>query len=74
MQTSLRGVELRHAVTTQYTLTMLNMHTMQVDNQLPEPVAGVLLSPTAVRYPQPVVRLQIRKNNLLSQEALSSYE
>lgn len=74
MQVSVRGIELRHSVATDFTDTTLNITTMQVDNQLPDPVSTVILCPTRVKHPQPVVRMHVRKKNLLSQNNLTSYE
>ena len=74
MQIAVRGIELRHSVDTDYTDTSLNVTGMQVDNQLPDPVSSVILCPTTVKYPQPVVRMHVRKKNLLSQNKLTSYE
>lgn len=74
MQITVRGIELRHSVAVDYTDTSLNITTMQVDNQLPDPVSTVILCPTHAKHPQPVVRMHVRKKNLLSQNNLTSYE
>lgn len=73
MQISIRGVDLRHYMVTEYTDTNLNITWIQVDNQLPDPTSSVILSPTRVKYHQPIIRLHIRKKNLLSQGKLTSY-
>lgn len=74
MLAAVRGVEFRHAVATDYTDSALNVTWLQVDNELPDPVAPVILSPTQHKHPQPAVRLRIRKKNLLSQSKLNSFE
>lgn len=74
MQISIDNVEARHSVTTDFTDTSVNIMWMQVDNQLPNPVSPVIVAPTRVKYPQPVLRLHLRKKNLLSKESLTSYE
>jgi len=74
MQVAIRGIEFRHSVATDYTDSSLNITSMQVDNQLPDPVSAVILCPTRVKHPQPVVRMHVRKKNLLSQHHLTSYE
>jgi len=73
MQVSIRGVDLRHYMVTEYTDSNLNITWIQVDNQLPDPTSSVILSPTRVKYHQPIIRLHIRKKNLLSQGKLTSY-
>ncbi len=74
MQVAIRGIELRHSVATDYTDSSLNITSLQVDNQLPDPVSAVILCSTRVKHPQPVVRMHVRKKNLLSQNHLTSYE
>lgn len=78
VQMCVAGVELRHYVTVSRTEYLLNITAVQVDNQLPDPVAPVLLHATQKKHPQPVVRLHLMKNNLLSVESnqytLACYE
>jgi hypothetical protein len=74
MQLSLSGMEIRHATTERFTDSMVNLTWLQIDNQLPETIAPVMIAPAAVKYHQPVVRAHIRKNNLLSGGQLTSYD
>ena len=47
----------------------------QIDNQLPDAIAQVILHPTHLRFPQPTIRLFIRKNKTASQSyQLASYD
>jgi hypothetical protein len=46
----------------------------QVDNQLLDAMSSVILSPTPVKSPQPVLRFHMKKKNLLSQSNLKCYE
>ena len=74
LQISLRSLEVRHCVTNKYTDSSINLDSFQIDNQLPDPIAAVVLSQTPVRFLQPVVRLHIRRNNILSTPDLNSYD
>jgi hypothetical protein len=47
---------------------------LQVDNQLSEAACPVILFPTPVKNPQPVLRMHFKKKNLLSQSNLDCYE
>lgn len=67
-------VDVRRSVTRRYTDTRVNVVWMQVDNQLPDAEETVIAIPTPVRVRQPVVRLSMRKNNMLSTPHLSSYD
>lgn len=46
-----------------YTLSLYTRtYILQVDNQLPDPIAAVVLSQTPARFQQPVTRLHMRRN------------
>jgi hypothetical protein len=74
MQIVISDIEGRHAESTELTETSLIVNWLQVDNQLPDPVSPVMLSPTSVPRPLPTVRLHVVKNNALSHEHLDSYD
>jgi hypothetical protein len=71
---SVTEVDIRHFEADKYTDTMGNISWMQVDNQLPEASAAVMLSPIQVKVHQPIVRIRIRRNNELSKHDLTSYD
>lgn len=74
MQATISSLEVRRAVTKAYTDVSINVTGIQVDNQLPDPVSNVILSPKIVKAPQPVIRLHFRKKNLLSQHNLECFQ
>eukprot|EP01038_Epipyxis_sp_PR26KG_P006870 gene6870-9407_t len=74
MEISINGIEFKYSETLAKTDTSLNITWMQVDNQLPDPIEAVIVSPTQKKYPQPAVRLHLVRNNILSQPGLTSYE
>jgi len=74
MQCSVFGLEARHFVNTKYTDSVMNVMWVQVDNQLPDQISTVLLSPAPVKRPQPTIRLQLRKNNIESKDDMKFYE
>lgn len=75
MQCSMRGTDFRHAVSKKFILTSLNVMWVQVDNQLPDPISPIVLSPSlALKFPEPTLRINIRKDNELSREGLTSYD
>jgi hypothetical protein len=74
MQVSVIGVESRYSLSRSYTDVSANLNWLQVDNQLPQASAGVILAPKTRRHPQPTLRIHTRKNNLLSNEHLNSYD
>ena len=61
LQVSMIGLEVRRTVTEVITDTNINLTRLQVDNELPDPIAPVILCPTFQRHPQPVLRLHFRE-------------
>ena len=74
MQCSILGIDGFHAISNKYTNSSLNAMWLQVDNQLPDPTAAIVLAPTPTKYPEPTIRINIRKDNELSREGLTSYD
>ena len=74
MQVCVSDVTLRQFITTDVTSTSANVGFLQIDNQLPNPMASVILYPTQTKHPQPAVRFHLSKSNLNSQPHLNSYE
>lgn len=74
MQVVISDVDARHSVTPENTESSANVSWIQVDNQLPQPISPVIVSPTPVKRPQPTLRLHVCRNNILSHEHLESYD
>lgn len=74
MQISISDIEIRHNHSEESTDTNVIISWLQVDNQLPESVSPVIVSPTKVFRPQPAFRLHVKKNNLLSHPHLESFD
>jgi hypothetical protein len=74
VKSTISGVEIRHAMTTAYTDSSLNIAWMQVDNQLLQPVSTVIRLPTHVKFVPLRGGLKVSENNLLSQLNLTSYK
>ena len=74
LQITLNGVEARRAVNEKYIDNSLNVMSFQVDNQLPEATASVMLSPTPQKHPQPITRLHVRRNISKSAQGLDSFD
>lgn len=73
LQVSLMGLELRRTVTDNITNTNVNITWIQVDNELRDTEAPVIMCPTFKKYPQPVVRLHIGQNNNHENKNIDSY-
>ena len=67
-------VNVRYSDSVETTETSVNITWLQIDNQLPDAASSVILSPTAILRPQPVVRMHILRNNNLCHEHLASYD
>ena len=74
MQAVINDIEGRHAESTELSETSVIVNWLQVDNQLPDPVSPVMLSPASVPRPLPTIRLHVVKNNALSHEHLDSFD
>lgn len=74
LQFFVSGIDVRHSDAVELTETSVNLSWLQVDNQLPDAAFPVILSPTTIRRPQPVLRMHIRRNNLLCHEHLQSFD
>ena len=73
LQVSLLGLEMRRTVTDLTTNTNINITWVQVDNELPDTEAPVIMCPTFQKYPQPVLRLHFLEKNNLDQKNSKSY-
>ncbi len=73
MLATIIGIELRRGVTREHTDLGVNITDLHVDNQLPDSYCPVIVAPTTVKFPQPVVRVHVRKNNVISKKNLSCY-
>lgn len=74
MQISVSDIEGRHNHSEESTDTNVIVSWLQVDNQLPESVSPVIVSPTKIFRPQPAFRVHIKKNNILSHQHLESFD
>jgi hypothetical protein len=74
MQITISDIEVRHNHSEESTDTNIILSWLQVDNQLPESISPVIVSPTKVFRPQPAFRLHVKKNNILSHDHLESYD
>lgn len=74
MEISVQGVDVRYYESEAITETSVNVLWVQIDNQLPQSSAPVILCPQRKVCAQPLLRFLVRKNNLLSQSTLNSYE
>jgi hypothetical protein len=67
-------IDVRHFEADKYTDSMVNVTWIQVDNQLTDASASVILSPIQAKVHQPIVRIKIRKNSALSKQDITSYD
>jgi hypothetical protein len=74
LQVCVSGIDIRYSDSVELTETSVNVSWLQVDNQLPDAAYAVILSPTANRRPQPVIRMHVRRNNGLCHEHLQSFD
>jgi vacuolar protein sorting-associated protein 13A/C len=74
LEVSVQNVDIRYWESQETTETSVNVLWLQIDNQLPQSAAPVILCPTRTVAAQPVMRFLMQKNNLLSQNRLNSYE
>lgn len=74
MEVSVQGVDVRYFESEATTEMSVNVLWVQIDNQLPQSAAPVILCPKRKIFAQPVLRILVRKNNVLSQSTLNSYE
>jgi hypothetical protein len=74
MLATIIGTEMRRGVTKEHTDLSINVTTLHVDNQLPDSYCPVIVAPTTVKFPQPVIRVHVRKNNVISKANLSCYK
>ena len=63
MQVSASGVDIRYSENLEHADTIVNIDWCQVDNQLPDAAAPVLLAPLITKKAQPTLRLHVIKNN-----------
>jgi hypothetical protein len=62
MQVSANGIDVRYSENLEYADTIVNIDWCQLDNQLPDAAAPVLLAPLVTKKPQPTLRLHLIKN------------
>jgi hypothetical protein len=74
MLVTLLALEVKIASARDSTNCTAMLTNIQVDNQLLDAMSSVILSPTPVKSPQPVLRFHMKKKNLLSQSNLKCYE
>lgn len=73
-QIIISDVEARHTSTNAISESSLTVQWLQVDNQLPNPIALVILAPTPSKYPQPILRFYIKRNHMLSHKNLQCFD
>lgn len=71
---SCTGSDIRHYKSNESTSWIVNINWFQIDNQLADCTAPVLLAPIVVQKSKPVFMMQSLKNNLLSTDKLNSYD
>ncbi len=71
---SFTGSDIRHSRSYENTIWMVNTNWFQIDNQISDSAAPVLLAPAVLQKSKPVFMMQSLKNNLLSTDKLNSYD